>query len=196
MVLTRLTKRSTNSSKIGRWTRKRLREQQSWPALSYTDHSDDSTQASRFASAKIMFADLPPSSSDTRLMPSAASFSTLAPTSVEPVIEILRTSGCETSADPARLPGPGNTLNTPSGTPACSNNSPNASAVSGVTLAGFNTTVLPIASAGAIFHAAIMSGKFHGVINTHTPKGSWNVIRFPSLATGIVSPWNLLTAPA
>ena len=37
------------------------------------------------------------------------------------------------------------------------------SAVSGVVSAGFSTTVLPHASAGAIFHASISSGKFHGM---------------------------------
>ena len=44
-------------------------------------------------------------------------------------------------------------------------------AVSGVVSAGFRTTVLPHASAGAIFHAAIRSGKFHGMIWPATPSG-------------------------
>lgn len=38
------------------------------------------------------------------------------------------------------------------------------SADSGVVSAGFSTTVLPVASAGAIFQASISSGKFHGMI--------------------------------
>ena len=46
-----------------------------------------------------------------------------------------------------------------------------ASAVSGVVSAGFRTTVLPQASAGAIFQAAISSGKFHGMIWPQTPIG-------------------------
>jgi hypothetical protein len=33
-------------------------------------------------------------------------------------------------------------------------------------------TELPAAMAGAIFHAAIWSGKFHGVIAAQTPIGS------------------------
>ena len=45
------------------------------------------------------------------------------------------------------------------------------SAVSGVVSAGFNTQVLPQASAGASFHAAIISGKFQGMICPHTPIG-------------------------
>jgi hypothetical protein len=42
----------------------------------------------------------------------------------------------------------------------------------GVSVAGFNTRVFPVASAGPIFHTAIMSGKFHGMICPHTPNGS------------------------
>ena len=42
--------------------------------------------------------------------------------------------------------------------------------------AGFRTTVLPSASAGAIFHMAWSSGKFHGVIAPTTPIGSRSVI--------------------
>ena len=45
------------------------------------------------------------------------------------------------------------------------------SAVSGVVSAGLSTTVFPVASAGAIFHAAISSGKFHGMICPATPSG-------------------------
>ena len=46
-----------------------------------------------------------------------------------------------------------------------------SSAVSGVVSAGFSTTVFPAASAGAIFHASISSGKFHGMIWPATPSG-------------------------
>ena len=42
----------------------------------------------------------------------------------------------------------------------------------GVCSAGFNTTQLPAASAGASFHAAIRMGKFHGMIWPTTPSGS------------------------
>ena len=45
------------------------------------------------------------------------------------------------------------------------------SAVSGVVSAGLSTTVFPHASAGAIFHASISSGKFHGMICPATPSG-------------------------
>ena len=43
--------------------------------------------------------------------------------------------------------------------------------MSGVVSAGLSTTVLPQASAGAIFHASISSGKFHGMIWPATPTG-------------------------
>ena len=42
----------------------------------------------------------------------------------------------------------------------------------GVSSAGFHTTVLPQASAGAIFQVPSMSGKFHGEIAAMTPTGS------------------------
>ena len=42
----------------------------------------------------------------------------------------------------------------------------------GVCSAGLSTTALPAASAGATFHAAIRSGKFHGMICPTTPSGS------------------------
>ena len=42
--------------------------------------------------------------------------------------------------------------------------SASVSAVSGVVSAGLSTTVLPVASAGASFQAAISSGKFQGMI--------------------------------
>ena len=38
--------------------------------------------------------------------------------------------------------------------------------------AGFSTTVLPHASAGATFHDSIISGKFHGAMAATTPAGS------------------------
>ncbi len=62
-------------------------------------------------------------------------------------------------------------LTTPGGKPASTQISAKASAVSGVYSAGFRTTVLPAASAGAIFQASMSSGKFHGMICPQTPTG-------------------------
>ncbi len=71
--------------------------------------------------------------------------------------------------------------------PASSASSASRSDESGVSSAGFSTTVLPHASAGPSFHDAMLSGKFHGVISPTTPSGSRNVMSTPP-ATGIVSP--------
>ncbi len=43
----------------------------------------------------------------------------------------------------------------------------------GVCSAGFSTTQLPAASAGASFQTAIRMGKFQGMICPTTPSGSW-----------------------
>ena len=45
--------------------------------------------------------------------------------------------------------------------------------LTGVCSAGFSTTQLPAARAGATFQAAISSGKFQGMIWPTTPSGSW-----------------------
>src|ERR1041384_1704597 len=60
----------------------------------------------------------PPSSIVTRLFVAAAICITWRPTSVEPVNEILSTSGWRASAAPAVDPPPGTTLNAPGGKPA------------------------------------------------------------------------------
>lgn len=55
-------------------------------------------------------------------------------------------------------PGPGITLITPGGIPARTDSSANFRAVSGVTSAGFITTVFPAARQAAIFHESIIKG--------------------------------------
>ena len=65
----------------------------------------------------------------------------------------------------------GDDVDDPGGSPASTQISAKASAVSGVYSAGFSTTVLPQASAGATFQASISSGKFQGMICPHTPTG-------------------------
>ena len=63
-------------------------------------------------------------------------------------------------------------------------------------LAGFNTTALPAASAGAAFHAAMGSGKFHGTMAATTPMDCFNVKSNPPRPTGRVCPPNWEIAPA
>ena len=70
-----------------------------------------------------------------------------------------------------------------------------STAVSGVSAAGFSTTVLPAASAGPSFQEAIASGKFHGVISPTTPSGSRKVTSTPP-ATGMLEPSSRSGAPA
>ena len=176
-------------------TRIRERAQQSWPALPNTAPGAAAAAASRSASANTRLGDLPPSSSVTRLIVLAAPAAIERPTSVDPVKAILATSGCSTRRWPQVRPGPTTTFSTPSGSPAAAAISAKRSAVSGVSSAGLSTTVLPAASAGPSFHAAIVSGKFQGTISPTTPSGSRTVHACPP-ATGIVSPSRRSGAPA
>ena len=115
------------------------------------------------ASGNTIAGDLPPSSSDTFFrFPAACTISL--PTSVDPVNATLSTSGCAASAAPAVSPKPVMTFTTPGGKPTSWMSRPSRMAKSGVCSAGFSTIVQPAARAGASFHAAIISGKFHGMI--------------------------------
>src|SRR5436305_359239 len=88
------------------------------------------TAASRSASGRMMFGDLPPSSSVTRLSAAPALAPISRPTTVEPVKAILSTSGWPTIAAPVS-PSPVSTLSTPSGNPAPSASPPRRMAVRG-----------------------------------------------------------------
>jgi hypothetical protein len=91
---------------------------------------------------------------------------------VEPVNVTFAMRGWRTSASPVVRPSPCTTLKIPGGTPASTASSASLSTENGVISEGFSTTALPAASAGAIFHDAITSGKFHGAIAAITPYGS------------------------
>lgn len=80
------------------------------------------------------------------------------PTAVDPVNEVITTSGCPTRCSPASLPTPVTMLITPSGMPASVAACANINEVSGVISAGLSTMVLPAAMAGRTFQAAIWSG--------------------------------------
>jgi len=103
-------------------------------------------------------ADLPPSSSATRLIPAPAVAAICRPTAVEPVKETRSTSGCPASAAPATEPTPVTRLNTPAGKPAPSTIRANSRATSGVSSAGFSTTVQPAARAGTTLATIWCSG--------------------------------------
>jgi hypothetical protein len=165
----------------------RLRAQQSCPALSKTDPGAVAAACSRSESAKITLALLPPSSSVTGLTWAAQPAATCLPTSVDPVKTILRTCSWVTNRSPTTDPRPGSTWKRCFGSPDSAAISPRRIAVSGVQSAGFNSTALPAASAGANPHDAIVIGKFHGTMTPTTPSGSWNVTSMPP-ATGICCP--------
>ena len=151
-------------------TSRREPAQQTWPWLKKMPFTMPSTAWSTGASSNTTLAALPPSSRVTFLRVGAQARAICLPTSVEPVNATLSTPGCSTSARPVS-PAPVTMLTTPGGRSACWQISAKASAVSGVVSAGLSTTVLPQASAGAIFQASISSGKFHGMTWPATPMG-------------------------
>ncbi len=165
--------RSRNSGRIDRCTSSREPAKQTWPLPPKMARIDSGTAMSRSASAKTMLADLPPSSAETGVRLAAAAAMMAAPVALEPVKVIRSTRGSPVSGPATSSPPyPCTMLRTPSGSPASSASSPNRAAVSGVCGAGFSTTVLPKASAGATFQVASMSGAFHGLIAETTPAGA------------------------
>jgi len=88
-------------------------------------------------------------------------------------------------------------LTTPGGTPASVRISTNRVAVCGVSSAGLSITVLPQISAGNNFQVGIASGKFHGVINAHTPIGvRTDMANLLGISAGVVSPNSRRPSPA
>ena len=96
-----------------------------------------------------MLADLPPSSCATRLTVSAAVLATMMPARVEPVKDIMATSGCPARYWPTRTPSPLTRLNTPLGVPAACMISANMMPLMGAISLGLSTMVQPAAMAGA-----------------------------------------------
>src|SRR5699024_971722 len=94
------------------------------------------------------------------------------PVSVDPVKAILRILGWVEIASPVTGPLPGTTLTTPSGIPASLINCAAYNNDKGVCSAGLIKIVHPVARAAPIFHEAMFSGKFHGIICPTTPIGS------------------------
>ncbi len=75
-----------------------------WPVAAKTPAMMPLTALSRSASAKTTFGDLPPSSSETRALRSAAARAIALPVDVEPVNAILSTPGWLTRAIPVGSP--------------------------------------------------------------------------------------------
>ncbi|GCB39244.1 hypothetical protein CITFRE_13790 [Citrobacter freundii] len=108
------------------------------------------------ASANTTAGAFPPNSRCALVRFAAAEAATCKPARTEPVIETSEAFGFETTSEPV-LALPNTTLNAPLGNNGAAS-SANSSVLTGVVSLGFNTTVLPAASAGAIFHTAIMNG--------------------------------------
>ena len=160
-----------NGSAIDSWTKSRLPAQHTSPWLKKMPLTTPSIAWSMGASSKMMLAALPPSSRVSALSVPATARPISLPTDVEPVKATLSTSGCLTRARPIS-PGPVMMLTTPGRqVRLAAHVGEEQRAVSGVELAGLSTTVLPAASAGAIFQASISSGKFHGMTCAATPSG-------------------------
>ncbi len=106
-----------------------------------------------------------------------------------------------TSVSLSSPPLPVTICNAPSGNPASRKISAITIALSGVCVAGFNTTVLPTANAGPNLCATKLNGKLNGVMADITPKGSLFVqpIRSPApgaASIGTVSPFACLAPSA
>src|ERR1700743_795073 len=112
---------------------------------------------------------LPPISSEQCLNSGAHACAISFPTAVEPVKLITGASICEASGAPAFGPSPLTRFTHPAGVPASASVCTRWYEESGVSSAGLSTTVLPLTSAGIIFHDGIAIGKFHGVTGPATP---------------------------
>src|SRR5579864_7045366 len=91
-------------------------------------------------------------------------------TGVDPTNEIARTSGCCSSPSTAIL-SPCTRLNTPAGSPACSNSSAIRVGVMGTFSDGFKINAFPQAMENGYIHDGTMPGKLNGVMPAHTPNG-------------------------
>ncbi len=80
------------------------------------------------------------------------------------------TSGRVSSVLPIIEPLPGTNCSTASGTPASCNSFTAAWPISTVWSAGLAITALPAASAAATWPVNMASGKFHGLMQTNTPR--------------------------
>jgi hypothetical protein len=98
------------------------------------------------------------------------------PTLVLPVKLTMSTSRDSTSAAPSAGFEPVTTLTTPGGNPTSSQMRASSITASGSCGAGFMTTALPTASAGATLPAMATSGKLYGEMQATTPTGGRSAI--------------------
>ncbi len=146
--------------------------EQRCPAERNADVTTSSVTCSGSAVASTIIALMPPVSAISGTIGASLPASTrliARATSVEPVNATPATRGSPTSAAPV-LPSPGASCSALSGMPAWCSRRTASKAISGVCSAGFATTVLPAASAAVTWPRKIASGKFHGLMQTNTPR--------------------------
>ena len=141
------------------------------------------TACSRSQPGNRILADLPPSSSDTRLMVLAASRLTDSPARVEPVRDTTSMRGSLDSKGPTAAPSPYTILKTPAGTPASSIIRVSRLADRGANSLGLSTMVQPAAMAGATLHMTWFMGQFQGVIRAQTPAASRRISDWPAVSS-------------
>ncbi|CAM5774136.1 hypothetical protein LMIY3S_04411 [Labrys miyagiensis] len=135
----------------------RLMAMHTWPMLRKLRRTAPFTAAARSALGATSSGQLPPSSSDTDLMPPMVR-KISSPTLSEPVKAILSTSGWETSAWPVAGPSPLTRFTTPAGRPASSRHVITPMAESGVHSEGFTTIVQPAARPAPSFQPISSTG--------------------------------------
>ncbi len=158
--------------------------------LRYFETMAPSTAASISASSNTTNGALPPSSSPSFFTPTEACWYRILPTSVDPVKPTKRTAGCSHKhlADRRRIAGE-DVEHALGHAGLLGQRHQRQARVSGVSLAGFSTTVQPAASAGDTFRVIIEHGKFHGVIAPQTPIGCLIASsRASGRCVGMVSP--------
>src|SRR5579862_6108402 len=175
----------------------RLVAVQRWPVVPKPPHNPPSMASSRLASSSTIIGFLPPSSSEQCLKLLAALVPTIRPTSLDPVSETARTSGCSVIGVPTIEPKPVTILTTPLGSPASTSARTKLNVDSGVSWAGLITHVFPQTSAGSSFHDGMAMGKFQGVIIAHTPSGCRTAMaNLLGNSEGVVGPNILRPSPA
>ena len=165
------------------------------PVVPNAPHKTPSKARFKFASSIIIIAFLLPNSKFTFFNPAFSRINF--PVSLDPVKDNPRILGCLIIGFPTLFPEPVTKFKTPFGNPTFSIIFTSSTAQRGVSELGLKIIVFPQINAGAIFHAGIAIGKFHGVINPTTPMGILTValnLFFNSL--GVVLPKSLLPSPA
>ena len=170
---------------------------QRWPVEKNPLFNALFTATSRSASSNTTNGFFPPISNWNFAIRDRQAVAIFWPVPTEPVKLMASTRESSSSTAPTSEPRPMTRLKTPLGKPARIRMSASAHADPGTSSAGFITTVLPKANAGANFQAGIAMGKFQGVIKPTTPTASRvTSTPTPGRTEGITSPPTRKASPA